>query len=127
MSKSELLKTIQEDRRKKLKEDLEDGKVLDPQDLEYLEGELATLETKYGATDGSSKSVEQLMDKTVNTIKKRPQAGGMQTGFTMDWTGVYKPILTVFNGGKRKGRRSTKRKSKSKKYRKSTRKMSHRK
>ncbi len=29
----------------------------------------------------------------------------MKTGFELDWTGVYKPILTVFNGGKRKTRK----------------------
>ena len=32
----------------------------------------------------------------------------MKTGFELDWTGVYKPILTVFNGGKRKTRKSKK-------------------
>ena len=26
----------------------------------------------------------------------------------MDWTGVYKPILTVFNGGKRRTRKAKK-------------------
>ena len=32
----------------------------------------------------------------------------MKTGFELDWTGVYKPILTVFNGGKRKTRKAKK-------------------
>ncbi len=32
----------------------------------------------------------------------------MKTGFELDWTGVYKPILTVFNGGKRRTRKSKK-------------------
>lgn len=42
----------------------------------------------------------------------------MKTGFELDWTGVYKPILTVFNGGKRKTRKSKKtRKLKRKTYR----------
>lgn len=43
----------------------------------------------------------------------------MKTGFEMDWTGVYKPILTVFNGGKRKTRKAKKTKTrKAKKSRK---------
>lgn len=32
----------------------------------------------------------------------------MKTGFELDWTGVYKPILTVFNGGKRKAKKTRK-------------------
>lgn len=48
----------------------------------------------------------------------------MKTGFELDWTGVYKPILTVFNGGKRRG--SATRKGKAKKTRKSKRKGSTR-
>ncbi len=32
----------------------------------------------------------------------------MKTGFELDWTGVYKPILTVFNGGKRRTRKAKK-------------------
>ena len=36
----------------------------------------------------------------------------MKTGFELDWTGVYKPILTVFNGGKRRGTRKARKSSK---------------
>lgn len=41
----------------------------------------------------------------------------MKTGFELDWTGVYKPILTVFNGGKRSGK-ATRKAKKSRKTRK---------
>jgi hypothetical protein len=36
----------------------------------------------------------------------------------MDWTGVYKPILTVFNGGKRRTRKARKSSKKTRKGRK---------
>jgi hypothetical protein len=41
----------------------------------------------------------------------------MKTGFELDWTGVYKPILTVFNGGKRRGK-ATRKSKKTRKARK---------
>ncbi len=42
----------------------------------------------------------------------------MKTGFELDWTGVYKPILTVFNGGKRRTRKGRKSSKKTRKGRK---------
>ncbi len=42
----------------------------------------------------------------------------MKTGFELDWTGVYKPILTVFNGGKRRTRKARKSSKKTRKGRK---------
>ncbi len=98
-----------------IKMKIKKGIPLTPTEKEILEGKEAIIQGDFVERDGSKPSTVDIIE---DTLKNGPQSGGMQTGFTMDWTGVYKPILTVFNGGKRKAKRSTRRKSKAKKTRK---------
>jgi hypothetical protein len=97
------------------------GTALTPTEKEILEGKEAIIQGDFVDRDGSKPSTVEIIE---DTLKNGPQTGGMQTGFTLDWTGVYKPILTVFNGDKRKGKKT--RKGKGRKHRKATRKA-HRK
>lgn len=131
MDQEDLFNAFEEGIEQTIKEKIRKGIVLTPTEKEILEGKLAIYEGDFVEQDGAKKSTAEIINKTIKSQrapaagggkKKRAQAGGMQTGFTLDWTGVYKPILTVFNGGKRKTRKSKKtRKGKGKKGRKGTR------
>lgn len=120
----DLFDAFEEGIQQTIKYKIEKGIPLTPTEKEILEGKEAIIQGDFVDRDGSKPSTVDIIHKT---LKTRRQAGGMQTGFTMDWTGVYKPILTVFNGGKRKSKKTRKaRKTKGRKHRKATR-RTHRK
>lgn len=126
MDREDLFSAFEKGIEETIEEKIKKGIPLTPTEKEILEGKLAIYEGDFVQQDGAKKSTDEIIAKTVRTLKNSPQAGGMQTGFVQDWTGVYKPILTVFNGGKRKSKASTKRKGrkakKTRKGRKTTRK-----